>query len=127
VGEDVTNGLWAIYGARLGAYMTNIARHEWDWKNVRDFDWLSNYFNTELAPKFEGGDQFCPRTGMQWDSTKLKSETVRLGQELRSTLDLEISDIGVSGSRFFKTTYHNPARLGPMITETAVVDTIGVE
>ena len=127
VGEDVTNGLWAIYGARLGAYMTNIARHEWDWKNVRDFDWLSNYFNTELAPKFEGGDQFCPRTGMQWDSTKLKSETVRLGQELRSTLDLEISDIGVSGSRFFKTTYHNPARLGPMITESAVVDTIGVE
>jgi hypothetical protein len=127
IGEDVTNGLWAIYGARLGAYMTNVTRHEWDWRNIRDFDWLSNYFNNELAPKFLGGDQLCPRTGMEWDSYKLKQETIRLGEELRSKLDLEISDVGITGSRFFKTTYNNPARLGPMIREHEVVDTIGVE
>lgn len=124
VGEDVQNGLWAIYGARLGAYMTNITRHEWDWKNVRDFDWLSNYFNEELAPKFEGGDQLCPRTGMQWDITKLKNETLRLGDDLRGKLDLEIADIGASGSRFWKTVYRNPARLGPQIREEQVQESI---
>ena len=30
VGEDATNGLWAIYGARLGCMMTNVERREWD-------------------------------------------------------------------------------------------------
>ena len=57
VGEDTENGLWAIYGARLGCHMTNVLRHEWDWKNVRDFDWLSKYFVDELFPQFENGDQ----------------------------------------------------------------------
>jgi len=124
VGEDTTNGLWAIYGARLGCHMTNILRHEWDWKNVRDFDWLSNYFNQELAPKFEGGDQLCPRTGMQWDSTKLKQETIRLGDDLRGKLDLEIADIGIAGSRFWKTVYRNPSRLGAQVREDQVKDSV---
>jgi len=124
VGEDVENGLWAIYGARLGCHMTNILRHEWDWKNVRDFDWLSNYFNQELAPQFAGDDQLCPRTGMQWDSTKLKQEIVRLGDDLRGKLDLEIADVGIAGSRFWKTVYRNPSRLGPQIREDQVRESI---
>ena len=124
VGEDTTNGLWAIYGARLGCHMTNILRHEWDWKNVRDFDWLSNYFNQELAPQFAGDDQLCPRTGMQWDSTKLKQEIVRLGDDLRGKLDLEIADVGIAGSRFWKTVYRNPSRLGPQIREDQVRESI---
>lgn len=124
VGEDVENGLWAIYGARLGAYMTNITRESWDWRNVRDFDWLSNYFKEELFPQFEGDGIICPRTGMSWDQGKLWDETARLGEELRGTLDLEIADIGSAGSRFFKTVYKNPSRLGPMVKETEVVDSL---
>lgn len=124
VGEDAHNGLWAIYGARLGCYMTNVVRHDWDWKNVRDFDWLSDYFNKELAPKFADGAELCPRTGYSWDHDKLKKETVKLGDELRSHLDLEIADLGKDGSRFFKTTYKNPARLGAMVRETDVIDSI---
>ena len=66
----------------------------------------------------------CPRTGMQWDSTKLKNETVRLGDDLRGKLDLEIADIGVAGSRFWKTVYRNPSRLGPQVKEEQVNDNI---
>jgi len=124
VGEDVTNGLWAIYGARLGCYMTNVQRTDWDWKNVRDFDWLTNYFNTELAPQFEDGNELCPRTGYSWNIDKLKASTVDLGDKLRGTLDLEIADIGASGSRFFKTVYRNPSRLGPQVTEDRVINSI---
>ena len=124
VGEDTPNGLWAIYGARLGAYMTNITRHEWDWRNVRDFDWLSNYFNTELLPEFEDGIELCPRTGVSWSPEKLKARTLELGSELRGNLDLEIADIGADGSRFWKTVYRNPSRLGPMVREDQVKDSV---
>lgn len=122
VGEDIVNGLWAIYGARLGCYMTNVARTDWNWKNVRDFDWLTNFFNTEVFPQFEGGNELCIRTGQKWDYDKLKKETERLGVELRRELDLEIADLGKDGSRFFKTVYINPARMGAQIREDQVED-----
>jgi hypothetical protein len=125
VGEDVVNGLWAVYGARLGAKMTNIDRHSWDWRNVRDFDWLSNYFKDELFPEFEGGNEMCVNTGMMWDYEKLKDRTVDLGKEIRGELDLEISDMDKVASRFFKRVYQNPSRLGPMVREDQVEDSIG--
>jgi hypothetical protein len=124
IGEDAPNGLWAIYGARLGCHMTNVLRHEWDWKNVRDFDWLTKYFEDELAPQFADGVELCPRTGYSWDKDKLKAKTIELGKELRSTLDLEIADVGAEGSRFWKTVYRNPSRLGAMVREDQVQDTI---
>ena len=125
VGEDTVNGLWAIYGARLGCHMTNIQRKDWDWKNVRDFDWLTNFFKTELFPEFEGGNEMCVNTGMTWDWNKLKVKTVELGVDIRGVLDLEISDLDKTASRFFKTVYKNPSRLGAMVKEENVVDTIG--
>lgn len=125
VGEDITNGLWAIYGARLGCHMTNIQRKDWDWRNVRDFDWLTNFFKTELFPEFEGGSEMCVNTGVTWDYKKLKERTVELGVDIRGVLDLEISDLDKTASRFFKTVYKNPSRLGAMVKEENVVDTIG--
>jgi len=125
VGEDATNGLWAVYGARLGCHMTNIQRKDWDWKKVRDFDWLSNFFKEELFPKFEGGSEMCINTGMTWDWDKLKAETVELGKDIRGVLDLEISDMDKTASRFFKKVYRNPSRLGAMVKEENVVDSIG--
>jgi len=124
VGEDSLNGLWAVYGARLGCHMTNVLRTEWDWKNVRDFDWLTNYFNTEILPQFEGGDQLCIRTGGKWDLDKLKADTIRLGIELQRELQLEIADLDVNGSKFFKTVQINPSRLGAQIREDQVIDTL---
>ena len=35
--------------------MTNIERRKWDWRNVRDFDWLST-LKEELS-EFQGGEQ----------------------------------------------------------------------
>jgi hypothetical protein len=50
VGADVPNGLWAIYGARLGCYMTNLT--DWDFVNVRDFDYLNALWADTVSPKF---------------------------------------------------------------------------
>ena len=124
VGEDVTNGLWAIYGARLGCHMTNITRDDWDWKNVRDFRWLTKFFEEECFPQFEGGDELCINTGMRWDMAKLKDKTVELGYDLRKQLNLKIADMGVEGSAFFKEVYINPSRLGAQVREDQVEDTL---
>lgn len=124
VGEDVTNGLWAVYGARLGCHMTNVSREAWDWKNVRDFRWLTKYFEEEVFPEFEGGEELCINTGMRWDKDKLKAKTLELGIDIRKKLKLKIADFGPEGSEFFKEVYINPSRLGAQVREDQVEDTL---
>jgi hypothetical protein len=95
VGADVKNGLWAIYGARQGCYMTNIA--EWDYLNVRDFDWLNNYWadhESKITAKM------------------LPHEISGLGATLEHELNLAMADpYTASQSRLFKTLYTNPPRM----------------
>jgi len=128
IGADALNGLWGIYGARLGCAMTNLRRETWDWKNVRDFKWLNNYWAEEVAPQFEAiaGDRMCERTGFTWMHETLEKATKELGEELRHKLDLEIADIDPVGSRFFKASYVNPARVKPMAREEEVTNEIKV-
>lgn len=125
VGDDTENGVWATYGARLGCHMTNIVRDSWDWRNVRDFNWLTAFFNNDVLPQFQtDSDQLCCRTGTRWNLAAVKSESDRLGIELRRNLKLEIADLGVEGSRFFKEVYVNPSRLGAQVREDQVEDTL---
>ena len=93
VGADVENGLWSIYGAREGAYLTQCT--DWDYSQVRDFEWLTD----------------------QWNNVYSKITTDMLPFEiegLRHTLvrecKLPISDIDKYGSQFFKTVYNNSPR-----------------
>jgi hypothetical protein len=125
IGADTLNGLWAIYGARLGCYMVNISRDTWDWTNVRDFEWITQFWNDNVNDKFEGGDDICAKTGYRWNRQLLLTEIKRFGTELRREIDLEIADLDEIGSRFFKATYVNPSRLGPMIRESDVEQYIG--
>jgi hypothetical protein len=125
VGADVLNGLWAIYGARLGCHMVNVSRETWEWTNVRDFDWITQFWNDNINDRFEGGDDICAKTGYRWNRQLLLSEIKRLGTELRREIDLEIADLDKVGSRFFKATYVNPSRLGPMVREDQVEQYIG--
>jgi hypothetical protein len=95
VGADVENGMWAIYGAREGLYKTMCT--DWDFVNVRDFEWLNNYWNTELEV---------------FNGKNLLERTEDLGKLLINELNLPIAEspLDAGGSRFFKTVYQNPAR-----------------
>ena len=125
VGADTLNGLWAVYGARLGCHMVNVSRETWEWTNVRDFEWITQFWKDNINDKFEGGDDICAKTGYRWNRQLLLSETKRLGLELRREIDLEIADLDEVGSRFFKATYVNPSRLGAMVRESEVEQYIG--
>ena len=95
VGADVKNGQWAIYGARQGCYMTNVAT--WDYLNVRDFDWLNNFWadhESKITAKM------------------LPYEISGLGATLDHELNLVMADpYTASQSRLFKTLYTNPPRM----------------
>jgi len=96
VGMDVHNGIWAIYGAREGCYKTNCT--DWDYVNVRDFEYLNDLWNNEYSKIPE--DQ-------------LRYEIMGLGETLRHELDLDIptDPYDDDQSKFFKSVYINPERV----------------
>jgi hypothetical protein len=94
VGADVENGLWSMYGAREGAYLTNCT--DWDYANVRDFEWLTN----------EWKDQYSKIT-----PEMLPHEISGLGETLKYECGLEMAELSADGSKFFKTVYNNSPKI----------------
>jgi len=119
VGQDVQNGLWAMYGARLGCYLTNL-RKDWDYKLVADFEWHNQYWSETVAPMFAGDEEICTVSKYNWSNTKLMAETVKLGKLLRQDLRLDIAELDEISSKFFKASYFNPHRLAPTVKESDV-------
>lgn len=110
IGADVENGVWAIYGTRLGIYMANIDQH-FDIAKISDYDWFKQYFNEEIAPRYKGSEtEKCSRTGMKWDKGLLLSESSLLLEPLQKQLGMEVADFDVAQSLFFKSVYEPPKR-----------------
>ena len=116
IGRDVENGLWALYGTRLGCYLTNLDP-KFDFVNVAHFDWHTKYFTEEIMPKFVGEDEYCVKSKYGWSKAKLESETRNIGEQLRKKLNMPVSEIDETGSKFFKKVYWNPPRQGNLVTQ----------
>jgi hypothetical protein len=101
VGADVENGIWAIYGARLGTYMTMLT--DWDYRDVADFD---NY------PAL-------------WDQYKNNNPVISsgfIGEELDSKLGLPMCTLDAGQSEFFKRHYNaDKYNQGPLVKEMDVI------
>ena len=94
VGADVENGLWSIYGAREGCYLTNCT--DWDYTQVRDFDYLKELWQEHY---FEVSQE------------NLLNEIDKTGSLLTQKLGISISTLNRESSKFFKTVYHNTPRI----------------
>lgn len=95
VGMDVPNGIWAIYGARQGCYMTNCT--DWNYVNVRDFTWLNNFWEDHESSITE---------------KMLPFEIMGIGETLSSELGINVADAFTADqSRLFKSLYTNPPRM----------------
>jgi len=84
VGADVTNGIWAMYGARLGCYMTQFT--DWDFTQIKDFDYLNNLWNLKVS---------C------LSDTEILSESTRLGNIIQTQMLLG-EPLTPTQSKFFK-------------------------
>jgi hypothetical protein len=101
VGSDVDNGLWAVFGSRLGTYMTMLT--DWDNKEVQWFDNIN-----ELWDKYKDSN---PATA---------AETY--GEHLSNKLGLPICTLSPEQSRFFKRHYNNDKHnLGVLVREMDVI------
>jgi len=96
VGADANNGLWSIYGARKGFFLTMFT--DWDFVNVRDFDYLNNYWNETTETVSEDN---------------LIEEIKKLGKLIKSYIDIPVPTVPLDAeaSKFYKHTYQSPARL----------------
>jgi hypothetical protein len=92
VGAHEENGLYAVYGARLGTWMTNCT--DWNYIDVRDFEILKNiYQENVLHGSLEKdikdlGDRLKTHLGLDWPyldaaqskyTIELYDETINLG------------------------------------------------
>lgn len=106
VGADADNGLWSIYGTRLGIYVTNLT-DDFVMSNISDYDWFNEYFNSLVLPQFAVepsamNSVTCFRTGVTYDEAKLRCESSRIKDELRKGLGVDIADLDAEQSKFFK-------------------------
>jgi hypothetical protein len=97
VGADIENGNYAIYGARLGTYLTMLT--DWDYIEVHDFDKIKEIWN-----QVHDINHITPM--------------------LRSRLNLPIIDMNAEQSKFFKHHYANAHKnvSNAMITEMDVLN-----
>lgn len=118
IGADVENGLWAIYGARLGCKMAVLS--DWDPNNISDYDWFKDFFYNQILPRMPG-DKVCPRTKAQYSEEMLYIAVQDLGQELNSEInEMMLFDPTPEISKFFKKTYVAPKRWGVMVREKQI-------
>jgi len=108
VGADADNGLWAIYGTRLGMYLTNLT-DDFQMANISDYDWFKKYFAEEILPQFvpDSRSDFmtimrCSRSGIEYDLSKLMTENSRIKDELQKGLGVDVADLNAEQSKFFK-------------------------
>lgn len=85
IGRDVENGWWAIYGARLGTYLTLL--RQWDYTKVHDFEELKSLWNSF--------------------SKDTDDANISLGKTLKNKLNLYIVEFDKDQSEFFKYFYRD--------------------
>ena len=84
-------------GAREGCYMTNLT--DWDYRNVRDFDYSGEYWDKNHKGKFSDPTDY----------------NTNLGNQLRNSLGLDIVTFDREQSQFFKKVYKNFERTRRLI------------
>ena len=104
VGADVEHGLFAMYGARLGASM--FLFDNWDRSSINDYAAFKGWWQDVIAPRLGLGGDHQPRL---WEEIR------REGDRLRRGLGLQLAELNVEGSSFYKRVHAPPIDIsGPM-------------
>lgn len=97
VGSHEENGLFAIYGARLGTWMTNCS--DWNYVDVRDFELLRQLYDD------------CVKH-LEQDQEKLIDATKELGDKIKIELGLDWVYLDPAMSKYTLDLYDETINLG---------------
>lgn len=98
LGRHAPNGIWVLYGARLGVLMAQLG--DWDVTSINDYRWFNALWEDILAPRFAGRSAICEMTGFRWDVERLEDETRGLAQRLQDELAFDVPEVEAAASRF---------------------------
>lgn len=98
IGSDIPNGLWSMYGARLGCKM--LISGSWDCNLIRDYEWFQSFWDKTIWPRYAQ------------DEAALHASLMELEDELNQVLDLGVHIFTKEASSFFKSNYKNPVHGG---------------
>lgn len=93
LGRHATNGLWLLYGARLGL-LTYATGQLPDARLINDYDWLNAYWAHQIAPQFGRPDRDGP---WRWDW--LEDDLRHLGARISAELAFDIAEFDRDQSR----------------------------
>ena len=96
IGSHVENGLFAIYGARLGTYLTNCT--DWDHIQVRDFESLRELYNEQCKQHEDGSG--------------LEQEVKHLGNEIKNQLGIDYPYLDKQMSKYTVDLYNEAINMG---------------
>jgi len=102
VGCDVENGSFAILGARMGCVMAMLEGFEVE--KISDFDWIAKFWE----------DRVVPATGDADGLTRIISD---YGDRIVSELGLRVEKLSPMASKFVKSIYRPPRRLGTLLPQ----------
>jgi hypothetical protein len=97
VGAHAENGLFAIYGARLGTWMTNCS--DWNYVDVRDFELLRQLYNDCIIH-------------LEQDENNLIVSIKELGDKIKLELGLDWPDFTPQQSKYMLDLYDETINLG---------------
>ena len=118
IGAEVENGLWAIYGARLGCSMAVLS--DWEPNLISDYDWFKDFFHNEILTRFPGNTT-CLRSKVSYSEDMLKAAINDLGNDLMDNInEMMLLEPTPTLSKFFKKTYVAPKRWGVMVREEQI-------
>ncbi len=106
VGADAPNGLWTIYGARLGCWLVNFAGL--DVTVINDLAWFDDYFASALEPRFGP----AATTAGSEPEPRLAAAVAEVGDKLARRSGLRIVELGPAESALFKRLYQPPPLTG---------------
>lgn len=99
VGADVVNGLYSIYGARLG-FLKVTCEADFNIDQISDYKWFEEIWNKEFS--FVRDGHFLEHYS-------------RMGKDIHQIFDIPVTDLDAIQSELMKKIMFNPRREGPMV------------
>lgn len=115
LGRQAENGLWLIYGARLGLRLP-LEHSDWDPRHVNSYGWLAEFWRRRIYPRFVRGGARHLTSDNAWSEGLLEPECSLLKDWINAKLPISLADYSAEQSALLvQSGVFSPRRPGALI------------